>query len=129
MDVPVDLTPTGLTNIVVTLTNRPSRLSGVARNDGKPLGGAVVGVFPVDRSLWRRPGMASRRVQTAAPNRDGQYLLIGLPPGDYYMAAVSGASVDFSDPSALVALIPSATRFSLAEGESRTQDLRVVVVR
>jgi hypothetical protein len=26
-------------------------------------------------------------------------------------------------------LMPLATRFSLAEGESRTQDLRVVVVR
>jgi hypothetical protein len=125
-DVPVELPETGLDNIKVTLTNRVSRVSGTVRGatDTSPAG-AIVGVFPVDRAMWRRLGMQSRRTQTAVPRRDGTYAITGLPAGDYYLVATEGEAPDLSDPVVLTSLIQSAVKITLAAGEQRAADLRV----
>jgi hypothetical protein len=124
------LSPSGITDMVVTLTDKRSTLTGLVRTaDGDPATAATVAVFPTDRSLWRLPGMASRRVQTAGPQRDGRYSFYGLPDGEYYVVAPDWSAADFSDPQVLTKLMPHASRVTLGEGQTVTQDLRMVVVR
>lgn len=125
-----DLSASGLNDVIVTITDQISTVTGVARDDsgkGAPL--ATVAVFPADKSLWRLPGMASRRVQVAAPARDGRYTFRGLPAGEYIVVAADWPAADFSDGNVLTRLIPSGSRLTLGDGESRTQDLRVTVIK
>ena len=130
VDKQFDLTESGLSDVVVTITDQISTLSGVVRDaNGDPATTPMVAVFPQDKSLWRLPGMGSRRVQTAAPGRDGRYTFRGLPSGDYVVVAVDGGAPDFSDPKLLTSLSTNASRVTIADGEARTQDLRVVVMR
>ena len=130
VDRPFELTSSGVDDMVVTITTRISTLAGVVNDDnGRPARAATVAVFPVDKSLWRLPGIASRRVQTAAPGRDGRYTFRGLPAGDYYVVAADWATADFSDGQVLTRLIPSAERVTLADGGAASEDLRVVVIR
>ncbi len=129
-DVPVELRSSGLSDVVVTFTDRVTRLGGVARGaNGEPAASATVVLFPVDRALWRRAGLANRRTQTTGPGRDGAYEFNAVAPGDYFIAAVADAADDFSDPAVLARLIPLASRVSVAEGETATQDVRAVVLR
>jgi S1-C subfamily serine protease len=65
--------------------------------------------------------MASRRVQVAAPGRDGRYTFRGLPAGDYIVAASDWPAADFSDGNVLTVLIPSGARVTIVGGESHTQ--------
>ena len=64
-----------------------------------------------------------------APGRDGGFSFIGLPPGDYYLVAADWPSREFADADTIAALIPQAQRITLGEGETRHQDLRVVVMK
>jgi hypothetical protein len=125
-----ELTPSGITDLVVTFTDKRSVLSGVVRDaDGEPGTSATVAVFPADRALWRPPGMASRRVQTVAPQRDGRYTFGGLPDGDYYLVAADWPTADFSDPQVLTKTMSFASRVTIVEGQTVTQDLKVTVIR
>jgi hypothetical protein len=112
----------------VTLSDRISTLSGTVRNaDGQPAPMATVAVFPVDTSLWRVGGMTSRRVHTVAPQRNGTFSIRGLPSGEYYVVAAEWSSADFSDANVLTALMTSARRVSIGDGDTQVVDLRVVV--
>jgi hypothetical protein len=129
-DAPFELEAGDLRDVTITLTDRVSRITGTVRDaDGKPATSAYVGVFPVDKALWRRPGMASPRVQTAAAGRDGRYSLTGVPAGEYLIAAIDRSPVSFADPGVLTSLLPSSTRLSIQDGDAKTQDLRVVVIK
>jgi hypothetical protein len=68
-------------------------------------------------------------VQATPPDASGRYSFRGLPEGDYYVVAVDWPAADFSDGDVLAVLIPSATRVSVGDGTSHTQDLRLVVKR
>ncbi len=130
VDKPFDLPQGGLSDVVVTITDQVSVVTGIARDDaGKPAPTATVAVFPADRSLWRLPGMPSRRVVTMAPGRDGRYTFRSLPAGDYIVVAADWPSVDFFDNPVLTRLMPFGTKITIADGESRTQDLVVKVIR
>ena len=130
IDKAFELPSSGLSDLLITLTNQISTVSGVVRDsNGAPAPGATVIVFPSDKSLWRIPGMSSRRVQTAAPSRDGRYSFRGLPPGDYLVVAADWASADFSDGTVLTKLIPSASRITIGDGGAVAQDLRALVVK
>ena len=55
----------------------------------------------------------------------GAYRIYGLPPGDYYIAAVSDAlATDWQNPEFLTALSRAAQRIRISEGEKKTQALR-----
>jgi len=124
------LSPSGITDMVVTFTDKRSTLTGFVRTtDGNPGTAATVAVFPTDRSLWRLPGMASRRVRTAGPLRDGRYSFSGLPDGEYYVVAADWPAADFSDGLVLTKVMPQASRITIVEGQTITQDLRMVVVK
>ena len=131
IDRPFELTPAGVTDVVITFTDRATLLTGVARDaDGNTAApGTVVAVFPTDKSLWRLPGVQSRRMVNAAPDRDGRFAFNGLPPGEYYLVAADWPSREFADADVISALIPHAQRVTLGEAETRHQDLRIVVMR
>jgi hypothetical protein len=61
----------------------------------------------------------------ARPATDGHYEFRDLPPGDYYVTAISDPDPDtWSDPATLAQLIASSVRVSIASGEQKTLDLR-----
>jgi hypothetical protein len=124
-----ELTSSGITDLVVTITDKVSALTGTARDaNGQPEPMATAAVFPADKTLWAPPGMASRRVQTTAPARDGRYAFRGLPAGEYLVVATDWPA-DFFDNKVLSMMMADAVRVTIAEGETKSQDLRVLVKR
>lgn len=113
-----------LDGVVITLTDRPTEVSGRLLDAG---GAATpqysVVVFSVDRSHWVPD---SRRVRSTPPSTDGSFSIVGLPPGDYGLAATEQVDdADLADPAFLSRLLESSYRFTLADGQRKRQDLRV----
>jgi len=113
-----------MTGVVVTLTNRPSELSGTVIDvAGRPTGAFPIVVYSVERSFW---GVGSRRVVQAQPASDGKFRVIGLPAGEYYVAAVTRLEPgDLENRQFLEELVPAAMRLSIADGEKKTRDLKL----
>ena len=97
------------TSLVVTYTDRPSKVSGtVADERGAASATAVVLVFPVDPRKWSGYGASPRTLKSALTTRSGVYTFDHLPPGDYYAIAIEAADMDgWSDPATLEALASS----------------------
>lgn len=113
-----------LDGVVITFTDRPTEVSGrlVDARGGTTTQFSVI-VFSVDRSHWLPD---SRRVRATPPSTDGSFSIIGLPPGDYALAAAEQVEdPDLADPAFLSRLLESSYRFTLAEGQRKRQDLRV----
>lgn len=113
-----------VTGVIVTLTDRPSELSGtVIDAAGRPTGAFPIVVYSVERAFW---GAGSRRVVQAQPASDGKFTVVGLPPGEYYVAAVTRLEPgDLENRQFLEDLVPAAIRLSLADGEKKTRDLKL----
>lgn len=124
-DAGVDVQPeVPVTGVVVTLTDRPSELSGTVIDvAGRPTGAFPIVVYAVERAFW---GAGSRRVVQAQPASDGKFTVIGLPAGEYYVSAVTRLEPgDLENRQFLEDLVPAAIRLSLADGEKKTQDLKL----
>ena len=66
------------------------------------------------------------RVETSGVSCDGKFKFAGLPPGEYYMAAVTDYEyTDLVDASFLEQLTAGAFKITLAEGEKKVQDIRM----
>ena len=125
-----DLTSAATSDVIVTFTDKVSSLTGTARDaSGMPESEATIVVFPVDKSLWLEHAFPSLRIRSVAPGRDGRYSFRGLPAGEYFVTAVDAPPPGSRGATILNALSNGATRITIAEGESKTQDLRVLVVR
>jgi uncharacterized protein (DUF2141 family) len=125
LDYPFEIGPaTNISNLVLTFSDRRTMLSGtLLTTAGAVAPGYGIVVFPADRTMWRPQ---SRRIQTARTGTDGRWILRDLPPGDYFVAALTDVDPDeIGDPAFLDALVPSAVRVSLKDGEQKTQDLRI----
>jgi hypothetical protein len=125
-DSPIDLTAGNVTDIVVTMTDRQTTLSGpVVDVRGAPDPDACVLIFPTDPSLWVDGGAQARRFQIARTDTRGMFTIDGAPMGEYFVVAVSAATAgDWRDPRVLDLLARSATRVRLADGERRTVNLK-----
>jgi hypothetical protein len=92
-----------------------------------PAGGRAVIVFSTDQERWFATSSYLRRAE-ALP--DGSFRIGGLPPGDYYVAAVdaepSVGAVEWQEPEALRALTSAARRVTLAEGGPDVSELRLI---
>ena len=121
----------------------PSPIKGVpARPAG--VGGAIAGhvtdarsrpidtysviVFSTDRARWRPD---SRSIAFAGPAQDGGFEVAGLPPGEYWVAAVdaipgSQSAGEWEKPEVLEALSTRATRVMLADHERYMTVLRLI---
>ena len=80
-------------------------------------------VFSRDKSHWA-PG--SRRIASVLASDTGAYTISGLPPGDYYLCALTDLDSDLRfDATYLEQLVPAAVAIKLGEGEKLKQDLQV----
>jgi hypothetical protein len=131
----VDVTDTGIgvgsqgvNGIEIEMTNRRQQLSGtVADSRGAAVIDYAVAIFSQDRARWTAP--MNRYVAVGRPGNDGTFRISTLPPGDYYAIALDG--IDGSealDPESLEGMARLATTVSLAAGDTRTLDLKLVTL-
>ena len=127
-ETPIDLRAADVANVVITFTDRPTKLTGVARSgEGNADPDALVVVFPADNSGWSDYGLNPRRVRSARTTKNGNYTFTGLPAGDYCVAAIrEDAYGQWQDPQVLEELSRRGTQVRLGDGEEKTQDLKTV---
>ena len=108
----------------VTYTDTPTALAGVFQDrNGRAAPDYYMLVFPADRRLWT-PG--SRRIRTTRPGTDGTFAFRGLPPGEYFLSALTDlAPGEWNDAALLEQLVPSSAKVTLREGQTTSQDFRI----
>jgi hypothetical protein len=124
LDVPFDVAPNeDISNATVTFTNLTQEVSGHLQDaSGRPATDFTIVLFPADRAVWA----STRRVRTARPGTDGQFVVGNVPAGDYRLAAVVDvAPGETSDPSFLDEVSATSIAVTLHEGEKKIQDVRL----
>ena len=125
IDTPLDVrADQKLAGASFVFTDRQSDLSGtLTDSSGRPISDYTVLAFPTDATLWRPQ---ARQIMTARPDQNGKFQIRGLPAGNYYLAVIDPVQQgEWFDPAFLEQQTSEASRVSLAEGGTRTQDLRV----
>lgn len=125
VDVPIEFANgVDITDAIVTLSDQSAELSGTLQTAAHTSGTEYfVVVFSTDPSVWR-PG--ARRVRSTRPASDGRFVVSALPGGDYYIAALTDVTPDdLADATFLAQVAPNAVKVTLADGEKKTQDLRI----
>jgi protocatechuate 3,4-dioxygenase beta subunit len=125
LDAPFTVNPAGTVDgLEVVLTDRVTELSGrLLDQAGRPAPELFVIAFPANPSLWHERSRWMR--EPIHPANDGRFVFTNLPAGDYYLAVVPTLEGDWREPAYLEQVVPGALRFTLAEGERRTQDLQL----
>jgi hypothetical protein len=113
-----------LSNVVLTFTDKMAEIVGtVATDQGVPVADYTVLAFATEPSLWYPQ---TRHIATARPDQNGTFAIRGLPAGSYYMNIVDpGEQGEWFDPAYLDQHRASATRVTVADGETKTQDFRL----
>ena len=130
-DTPLDIGTADVTNIVITLTDRETKVTGVVRGaNGTADPDALVVIFPADSAAWSAFGLNPRRMRSTRVAKSGTYTFGGLPPGEYVVAAVKEENLGtWQYPEMLDALSRIGTQVRLTEGDTRSQDLKTGVVK
>lgn len=112
-------------NIQLVYTRKTARLTGRVQDARGTLAqDAWVVVFPANESLWKP---RSRYLRFALPDPEGTFRFMLVPSVDYLLIAVRDIEEgQWSDPDFLRSVKDLATRFSINEGESKTQDVKIV---
>jgi len=122
-DAAVDFRGAAVEGVEVVLTPKVSRVSGVVSDDKGPVTDYAVVIFSSDPTKWTD---RSRFVAMTRPTQQGRFELRGLAPDEYLVIALPGVTgQEWSDPDFLQQLRLDATAFSLAEGETRTFQLKL----
>lgn len=121
LDTPIEIRQS-YSDAVITLTDRISELSGRLDAGGTSADYTMI-LFSANQAHWSAP---SRRVLTARAASDSTYSFRNVPPGEYLLAAVDDVEQgEWNDPTFLQRLSPTAMKITIAEGEKKTQDVRV----
>lgn len=117
-----------LEGVEIELTNRPPDVSGsVSDARGERLTDYTVVFFPQDRE--RRANVMCG-LALGRPDQEGRFRVRMLPPGSYYAVALEYVDANgWRDPDFLESLSGEATAFTIAEGETRTLDLKMTAPR
>lgn len=123
----VDISDADITGVELTVTDRPSSVTGFVRQDlNTPLPTSTVMLVSADFRAALNAGIAPRQ-QTAAVQPTGAFTLGRLLPGDYFVVALADESVPVErDAAFFESMARLATRVTVAEGEIKTQDLKIV---
>jgi hypothetical protein len=109
-----------LSDVEVVLTDRITQIAGTVSDDrGRAVADARVMVFAADRELWYD---RSRFLKNTVSDANGSFSISDLPPGDYFVSAVTRRQLNgddgaLLDPDLLDSLAPGAARVTLAEGQ------------
>ena len=112
-------------DVVITVTDRPSEVSGVVRNDRlAPVAGATVIAQPASRGPTSPVNAAlARLVRTDA---NGAYAFFALPAGEYSITAVDERALEgWQETRRLEAIRTAGVRVSVKDGEFRPLDLHL----
>jgi hypothetical protein len=115
----------GLTTAVLTLTDRHTALTGTLQTPaGQPASDCFIVVFTTDRALWLPQ---ARRVRSTRPGTDGSYTFADLPPGEYFLAALTDIDQDeWREPEFLSQVAAAgAIRLAIGDGERKVQHLQL----
>jgi hypothetical protein len=124
LDTPFEVRPgAGISGIVITLTDASTELGGILTNaSGQPASHLYVLAFSQNRAHWVRN---SRRILSAKAGEDGSYAISGLPPGTYFLCALTEIDTTLQyEPVYLDELVPASIKLSLGDGEKKIQHLR-----
>ena len=126
LDFPAELGVFDDTEIVISITDKPTVSEGAVRNANNVLSsGATVVVMPLGTSEWN-----PNRSRVTRASMNGLFAVAGLPAGEYLIVAFDDAAGEgLQDERVLRQLQTLATRVSLRDGESRALQLRLTVVR
>ncbi len=124
LDTPIDIGRGDVRDAAITFTDLVSEISGdLLDTAGHPAPGYFIIVFPVDQTYWVPQ---SRRIQSTRPASDGKFRVQNLPPGEYFISAVTDVEQgEWYDPSFLAQLVGASTKLTLTEGEKKVQSLRI----
>lgn len=120
----IEVGSASMTGVLVTFTDRRSELSGTLQtSSGAPASDVFVIAYATNPALW---GPRARRVQAVRPGVDGRFAIKDLPPGDYYLSAVTDVDQEeLQEPKFLEQLVKASIKISIDEGEKKVQDLRI----
>jgi hypothetical protein len=126
LDLPAELGLFDDTEIVVSLTDKPTVIEGAVRDANQVLSsGATVVIMPLSSSGWN-----PNRSRVTRASMNGLFAVTGLPAGDYLVVAFDDAAGEgLQDERVLRQLRTLATRVSLRDGDSRVLQMRLSVVR
>jgi hypothetical protein len=125
----VDFDAQSYENAELVLSSRGASIAGsVTDEHAVRVGDYAVIAFPTRRDMRLSPG----RVKSVRADQDGRYRVSGLPPGEYWVAAVSALEQSIAvesttpDPAALERLSSRAIRVAVGEGQLHAANLRLV---
>jgi hypothetical protein len=109
----------------IDVTDKVSRVTGSVTNArGEAVKDYSVVIFPRDREMSTT---LNRYFRLSRPDQTGQFTIASLPAGEYLVVALDSVDPsDARDPEFLAALRSRASSFSLAEGETKTLDLKLL---
>ena len=115
----------GMGGVRLVVTDKVTAITGAVTDDrGRPVQDYSIVAFASDPDKWN-PG--TRFIGTARPDQNGRFALTGLPPGEYFVAALGYLERgDSEDPEFLASIKLKATSVSLAAGEEKSLSLKVV---
>ena len=130
-ETPLDLENTDATGMIFTYTDRLTEAVGTVRNSaGTSDPAASVIVFPADSQTWPAMWLNPRRFRRVRVEATGAFKISPLPAGSYFLVAIPDEAIgDWQDPSFLDALSRGVSPVTIAEGESKTLDLRIRELR
>jgi uncharacterized protein (DUF2141 family) len=114
-----------LAGAVLTFSDRHTELTGrLATPSGQAASDCFMIAFSTDPAVWRP---RARRVQVTRPATDGAFTFRDLPPGEYFLAALTDLDQDEWKDEPLLSQIAAAgaIKLTIGEGERKVQDLRI----
>jgi hypothetical protein len=124
LDGGLTITNADVANAVVTLSDKRASIGGtLSTAAGRPAPDYFIVAYATDHTMWRSP---SRRVVFSRPATDGSFDVRDLPPGSYYLAALTDVDPsDLIDPAFLESLVPASLSVTVEDGKKTTQSIKI----
>jgi hypothetical protein len=123
-ETPIDIT-TDLDNVVITFTDHPAMIDGtVTADQGQPVIGSLVLLFPVEPATWMDFGRSSRRINQTPVLASGTFRIPAPPAGEYFLVAVADQQgVEYQNPAFLAKAAAVAERIQVREDQPISKPL------